>query len=343
MKHEHYSQKCLQTICQAAYVACFLLGSVLPAAAQDHAHDHGSMTAEQFAELREKVPLYREMTDEEIVQNMAGMGPGIHDYISDSTVSGGVGILTLGHGFGPEGNDLFRSAHMPTAAKHPTAMALGMAMMSSAHIQTAVDDLTSAGAETILVVPVTTLKTGKLIRQWQYIFGELDEAPWMSVPLVKSDARIVFGPTPSDDPVISEIVLGFARELSEDPANEAVALIAHGATDADANAQELVILEKHVAVIRDGGAFSAVRGFTLQDDAPAAIRNANIAGIRAWVQAAIDRDERVIVVTTLPSRGIVHTKIREDLEGLDFVMSVQGIVEHPLFAEWIESVIASAD
>ena len=179
-----------------------------PTVAQEHAHHHHNMTAEQLAELREKVPLYREMTDEQIAENMMGMGPAVEEYLSEPVLSGKVGILTLGHGFGPEGDAIFRTAHNEIATKHPTAMALGMAMMSSSHIQVAVDKLTSAGAETILVVPVTTLKSGKLIGQWRYIFGEQAEAPWMSVPLVETDARVVFGPTPSDDPVISRLLLG---------------------------------------------------------------------------------------------------------------------------------------
>lgn len=313
-----------------------------PVVAQEHAHHHHDMTAAQFAELREKVPMYRELTDEQIVENMMEMGPAVTEYISEPALSGKVGVLALGHGYGPEGDAIFRAAHEPTATKHPTAIALGMAMMSSAHIQEAVDKLTSAGADTILVVPVTTLKSGKLIGQWRYIFGEQAEAPWMSVPLVRTDARIVFGPPPSDDPVISRILLGYAKELSENSGNEAIALIAHGATNADANAEELQILEKHAGFIREAGEFSAVRGFTLQDDAPTAIRNANVARIRGWVQAAIDRDERVIVVTTLPSRGSVHEKIHEDLDGLEYVMNYQSLVEHPLFADWIESVIASS-
>lgn len=314
----------------------------LPAAEQDHSHHHHNMTDEQFAELREKVPLYREMTNEQIIENMQGMGPGLDIYVSGAEIVDNVGVLALGHGFGPEGNELFRSAYVSTAARHPTSLALGMAMMSSDFIQTAVDDLTAAGAETILVIPVTTLKSGKLYGQWNYIFGRQDEAPWMSVPRVRSDARIVFGPTPSDGPIISAILLDYAKQRSRDPANEAVALISHGATNPDANAEELADLEQHADVIRNGSKFAEVQGFTLQDDAPSAIRGANIAQMREWIQSETDQARRVIVLTTLPVRTSVQQKIRQDLDGLDYDMNEKGIIEHPLFSEWIESVIASA-
>jgi hypothetical protein len=334
----------IHTVVSLAVLTVFLgPGVMMPVFAQDDAHAHHHMTDEQFAELREKVPLYREFTDEQIMENMARMGPGLEFYLSDEMVSGNVGVLALGHGYGPDGNEMFKKAYLPTAAKYPTAVAFGMAMMSSTHIQTAVDSLTVAGADTVLVMPVTTLKSGGLIGQWSYIFGLQDEAPWMSVPRVQSDARIVFGPTPTTDPLISAILLEYAKELSRDPASEVIALIAHGPDNAEANAKELAILEQHAAVIREGGTFAEVRGFTLQDDAPAATRQANIDRIRKWVQTAVDENQRVIVLTTLPVKGGVQKKIRRDLEGLEYSLSERGVVEHPLFSKWVDSVIASAE
>lgn len=338
-----FSSKIQPVVCLGVLVAGLGLGGMTPAAAQDDPHAHHRMTDEQFAELREKVPLYREFTDQQIMDNMANMGPGLHVYLSDAAMAGNIGVLALGHGYGPSGNEMFKRAYVPTADKYPTAVAFGMAMMSSEHIQTAVDELTAAGAETVVVMPVTTLKSGGLIGQWRYIFGLQDDAPWMSVARVQSNARIVFGPTPTTDPLISAILVDHANELSRDPANEVIALIAHGPEGAEENALELAILEQHAAVIREGGAFAEVRGFTLQDDAPSAVRQANINRIREWVQTAVDRDQRVIVLTTLPVKGGVQKKIRRDLKGLDYDLSEKGVVENALFSEWIDAVIASAE
>ncbi len=41
-------------------------------------------------------------------------------------------------------------------------------------------------------------------------------------------------------------------------------------------------------------------------------------------------------------KGSVHKKIRRDLDGLDYELGEKGIVEHPMFSDWIDSVIASA-
>lgn len=320
-------------------IACLYLSITLPIMAQDHTHHQ--MTDKQFAELRQKVPLYREFTNEQIVENMSRMGPNFHVYLSEAELSGKIGVLALGHGYKPSGNEAFKKAYESTAQQYPTVVGFGMAMMSSDHIQAAVDELTSAGADTVLVIPVTTLKAGGLIGQWRYIFDLQEDAPWMSVDRVRSDARIVFGPTPTTDPLISSILLDYAVELSRDPTSEVVALVAHGPDNTEANALELEILEQHAAVIRNGAPFVEVRGFTLQDDAPSVIRQANIKRIRGWVQMALDRDQRVIVLTTLPVKGGVHKNIQRDLEGLDYDLSDQGIVESPRFSEWIDTVIAS--
>ena len=326
-----------------AVVAAFCFAAMAPATAQDSSHAHHQMTDEQFAELREKVPLYREFTDEQIMENMGRMGSNFHVYLSDTEMSGTIGVLALGHGYKPSGNEAFKKAFAPTADKYPTAVGFGMAMMSSDHIQAAVDELTAAGADTVLVMPVTTLKSGGLIGQWRYIFDLQDDAPWMSVARVQTEARIVLGPTPTTDPLISAILLDYATELSRDPAREVVALIAHGPDEVDANALELAILEQHAEVIRAGRAFADVRGFTLQDDAPSAVREANINRIRQWVQTAVDKGQRVIVLTTLPVKGSVQQKIRRDLEGLDYDLSEKGVVENARFSEWVDAVIATAE
>jgi hypothetical protein len=153
---------------------------------------------------------------------------------------------------------------------------------------------------------------------------------------------VVLGPTPTTDPLISRILLEQALEFSRSPAEEVVALVAHGPDNAEANALELEILEQHAAVIRDGADFAEVRGFTLQDDAPTATREANVDRVRGWVSVAVEGGRRVIVLTTLPVKGSVHKKIRRDLDGLEYTLVDKGVIEHPLFSDWIEQVIAAS-
>jgi len=307
-----------------------------------HQHQH-HITPDQYAELREKVPLYREFSDAQIDDSMTRMGPNFRQYLSAENVSGKIGVLALGHGFRDDGNKKFADAYAPIAERYPTAIALGMAMMTSAHIQTAVDELTAAGAEKIVVMPVTTLRDGGLTGQWNYIFDAEENAPWMSVPRVKTTAQVIITETPSTDPEISAILLSNAQSLSQNPSKEVIALVSHGPDNEPKNKLELAILSDHARYIQTQGRFADAQGFTLQDDAPTAVRAANIEHLRTWVQAASQKGQKVIILTTLLFEGSVHEKIRRDLDGLDYVLIRDGVLDNPLFGEWIAAEITATD
>ena len=53
------------------------------------------MTDEQLAALREKIALYRALTDTEARLNMALMGPNYEWYVSDTKMQGDVGVIVL--------------------------------------------------------------------------------------------------------------------------------------------------------------------------------------------------------------------------------------------------------
>jgi len=166
-----------------------------------------------------------------------------------------------------------------------------------------------------------------------------EEAPWLSVDRVKTSAEVKFTPMPTTHPKMSAILIEYAKEVSQDPANEVVALISHGPVDPDDNAIELGILKEHADRIRDGSNFAEVRAFTLQDDAPSAVRSSNVDTLRGWVEAALADGKRVIVLTNLLVKGSVHGKIKRDLDGLEYTFNEKGLMLHPLFGSWVEEVI----
>jgi hypothetical protein len=161
------------------------------------------------------------------------------------------------------------------------------------------------------------------------------------VDRIETDAEVVFGKAPTTDPLISLILLEFALERSRDPEKEAVVLVSHGPVSAEDNLKELQALELHASRIRAGRDFAAVAGFTLQDDAPTAVRSANIDTLRGYVEASLVDGKRVIVLTTLPVKGSVQKKIMRDLDGLDYDFNQKGVMEHPLFRDWVEAQVAS--
>jgi sirohydrochlorin ferrochelatase len=346
--------------CLAACAAAGALALALPAIAadehegMDHArmdhsqHDMGrdelgrsgygmkhQMDPALVKELREKVALYKDYTDAEIALSMDMMGMEYAWYISPPSVKGEQGVLILMHGFREQGDKVFRDKVQPLGDIFPTSMGVGMAMMMSSHIQTALDDLAAAGVKEVAVVPVTSSATNELYRQWLYIFGKQEKPEFASVPRVKTDALIRIVPPPGDDPLIAEALLDHANELSTDPKNEVVVIAGHGPSADVDNVEEMRVLAGLAKIIQEDGGFAAVYGQTLQDDAPREIREANVEKLRAIVEKATKEGRKVLVVTNLIGARSIQAKLRDDLKGLDFKFNSKGIAQHPNFMKWM--------
>ncbi len=297
------------------------------------------MTPEISEELRQKIPLFEKYSDAEIGMSMYMMGPNYAWYLSDNSVKGDQGVLLLLHGF-RDGDPLFKKEVEGFSNLFPTAMAPGMSMMMSTHIQLAIDDLEAAGAEIIVVVPIISTSHNTMMRQWEYIFGLRDEAPYGSVDRVDTNAKILFAQPPGDNPIVAEILIDYAIEVSTDPSKETVIIAAHGPSFAHENEFVLAELENLAKIMREDSDFADVHGLTLQDDATPEIRNANVAKLRKMVEDATAAGNEVIVVTNLIGTRTIQSKIRKDLKGLDYKLNKKGIAEHPNFIiEWMGQAV----
>jgi sirohydrochlorin cobaltochelatase len=329
-----------------ALLPALLLGLLLApgarAADAGPAEDHGDhvMTAEQAAELRRNVRRYATFTDQQIRDRMKFMPPDFQVYLSDPGLRGDVGVLLLAHGMGKEGNQVVQDAVKPVAAQWPLAVAFGMSMHHSAHLQAAVDRLTAAGAKTIVAVPTVVISDANTMsRQWEYLLGFRKEPAYASAPLVRTPARVLMAPAFDRHPLITGILADFAREISRNPAEEVVVLIGHGPERDEDNPADLAVLQHHGRLIREQGGFADVAAFNLQDDAPAPVRAANVARLREYVENRIEAGYQVLVVGMLMSTAGLQPKIRKDLEGLEFRFNEHGISAHPRFAEWVRSSV----
>jgi hypothetical protein len=317
------------------------LGAPHATAQEDHSqhqtHQH-QMTPEQFAELREKIEIYRGFTDEQIVDSMSRMR-NLGGMISDAGVVGDVGILALAHGYNEEGNKQWLEKFNTVSHEYPTGYGLGMAMMSADHIQTAIDGLEAAGAKRILVLRTETGDTNSLNYQWQYIFGRRDEASYLSVPRVTSNAEIIWGPSPTAHPIMGEIMLEHAQQLSTNPANELVIIMGHGPMTPKENEMDLAIMEKHARAIQEGGGFKEVKRWNVQDDLPPDQRAVNVDKVRGWIKGAQNQGMNVIVVTNVLTQSGVMDRLKNDVAGTGAKFSDRGLMQNPLFSDWIQAAV----
>jgi hypothetical protein len=331
---------CRRHLWAAPLVAALAVGMVRAEEIDHSQHAGHHMSADQLATLRAKLPLYQSYTDDQINENMTRMTDS-EAYLSPAGVRNDVGVLALGHGYGAKGNEQFKAGFAEVAKIHPTAVGLGMSMMGSAHIRTALESLEAAGARTIIVLPTEVGERSNLTRQWKYIFGQDDRSAYLDVPRVTPKARILFAPTPTASPIVTAILIDNLRTVSKDPAREFGVVVAHGPTDEQENQEELAQLAVHARGIRKALGLSEVIAVTLQDDAPTAVRQANVDRLRERMKAASASGKRVIVTPLLiTGRGYISMKIAKDLEGLDYQMADIGMAESPRFPQWVKETLA---
>lgn len=328
-----------------------LLGAALAVAASAAAQQYEvrppsgmahEMPKQDLDTLRAKVPGYRNQSDAEINASMGRMPPDWAWYGSPETVKDDIGVLVVAHGSGTVGDRVLQEGVTPLAQKHPTAIGFGMAMMSSHHIQEALDKLTAAGAKTIVVVPAVVTEQSSVYRQWAYLFGRRDDSAYLDVPRVKTTAKLVFAPAMDEHPLVTDILYDHAKAISADPANEVVILLGHGPTFDHENEIELRHIATHAQRIKQRGGFFDAKGLTLQDDAPAATREANVAQLRRWIETARRQGKDALIVAAVHQAKGIQQKIYSDLDGLTFRYNEKGMSNHPAFVEWVKDAVKTA-
>ncbi len=296
------------------------------------------MSEEMLAELREK-PVFSGYTDEQLVKVMGLMGPNYTWPVSNPDMSAKKGALILVHGFGGHGDAVLRSQLGPTAERQPTTLAIGMSMMTSDHIQMGIRNLQESGARKIVVVPVVSTRHNTLMRQWDFIFGRSDTPEYGRVPRVTSSAKLKIVEPLDDHPLVGEILVDYANEISTDPGREEVIIVGHGPVDPEDNKSQLQLMENLADYLRADNRFAAVHVASLQDDAPNNVRMARIRELREQVIAANQNGRDVLIVTNLLGTRIVQSGLRRALQGLNYRFNSKGLIEHENFIKWINASI----
>jgi len=300
------------------------------------------MDAAMMQELRERVERFKGLDDQSIMRTMDFMGPNYTWYLSNQSLRGDIGVLILTHGFSEHGDRLMGKRLRAIADDRPTALAAGMSMMTSDHVQLALNNLAAAGAKDIIVVPAISTRFNSMMRQWNYIFDVAQEPQYASVPRVVPPTRLHIVSPLEDHELVGEILLQYAAEISTEPRREEVIIVAHGPVGADDNQTQLAMLGRLADYIDERTGYAGVSAFTLQDDAALAVRAANVRALRDKVRAANEAGHEVLVVTNLLGTRTVQGGLRRDLKGLNYKFNSKGLIQHPNFMRWIEWSVATA-
>ena len=272
------------------------------------------------------------------------------------TQSREIGIVLLAHGGSARWNETVSDLRAHVDERVPTEVAFGMA--TRATIQAAVDRLVERGVREIVGVPLFISSHSSVIESTQYLLGARAEAPTdlalfarMShgaeaeahaghaaedgTRQVRSTVPIRMVGALDDHPLVAEILVSRAKAISRDPVHEAVVLVAHGPVpDAD-NALWLADMGRLASGVASAVPFTRVDAVTVRDDAPAPVRAAAAAALRATVTRASSGGMQVLIVPLLLSYGGIEAGIRQRLDGLNYVMAAQGIMPDERMVQWV--------
>jgi sirohydrochlorin ferrochelatase len=270
------------------------------------------------------------------------------------------GIVLLAHGGSPEWNARVVELAAQVDKSKPTEVAFGMA--TRANIQGAVDRLLARGVTEIVAVPLFVSSWSSVITSTEYLLGIRAEAPAALAAFakmnhgssashasnahdthqgadgttpVKSRVPIRMTPALNNHPIAADILASRARSISEDPAREAVVIVAHGPNSDEANRRWLVDMASIADRLRTTERFSSIEYLTLRDDAPAPIRDTASAELRETVLRHSREGRRVLVVPLLISFGGIDKGLRARLQGLPYAMPAAALMPDDRLATWV--------
>ena len=197
------------------------------------------------------------------------------------------GVLILAHGGSAKWNNAVRQTVGAARLAHPTQIAFGMGMHGGEveALQRAVDALSADGVRRIVAVPLLVSSHSEVMRQYEYLLGAREHGPW------EHHAKPIHAAVPiditrplNDDPAVAEVLLDRAREVSRQPGQETVVLVAHGPNEEQDNARWLQSMQRVAGEVQGAGGFHAVIPVTMRDDAEPSIQEAATHHMRALVE-----------------------------------------------------------
>ena len=267
------------------------------------------------------------------------------------------GILLLAHGGRDEWNRHVLELAAQVESERPIEVAFGMA--SKRTIQDAVDRLAERNVTKIVAVPLFVSSHSSVMHATEYLLGNRDDAPPEMELLGRMAARREAAGGTDGDPdfewttpvattvpitvataldsheLVADILMSRALDISDQPDEEVVVLVAHGPSSDEYNAvwlENMSVLAERMGRHAD---FSRIEYLTVRDDAPDAVQDQATAELRAVVETAVREGKSVLVVPLLLSYGGIEVGIRERLEGLQYRMAHRALLPDDRLSEWV--------
>ena len=253
-----------------------------------------------------------------------------------------IGVVIMPHGSTQPWNDAVETTIQPLLAKYPVEMAYGMG--DPYIIQDAVSRLEQRGIRHIVFVRMYALDT-HMKPLTDYILGLNDHSPTGphggghgagggAPPQVRTAARFSTFGGYEQNPEIALVLHKRIAELSKDPSNESVLLLAHGEGTDEGNDRWLSVMNANIARLRQDphcAKLKAIKALTVREDWPKE-REKAVAAARAAIKEAGQHGRVLVIANRLYGSGPYRTM----LQGLTYEMNDKGLVD-PVLTQWLEA------
>jgi sirohydrochlorin ferrochelatase len=258
-----------------------------------------------------------------------------------------IGVVIMPHGATQPWNDAVERAIAPLHSRYRIEMAYGMG--DPTVMQQAVERLERQGIRRIVFVRMYAL-AHHLKDRIEYILGLSDSLEpdgrtaahdrGLPPPVqIRSAALFTTFGGYEEDPGIVEALHARIQEISRDPSQETVILIAHGDKRDEDNAHWLSVMRANIERLRRDphcAKLKAILAATVREDWPD-IREHAVADVRRLIEAYAKTGRVLVIADRLYGAG----PYRKLFDGLDYVLNDKGLV-HPALTHWLEAGINQA-
>lgn len=251
-----------------------------------------------------------------------------------------IGVVIMPHGATKPYNDAIEKTIQPLKKKYQVEMAYGMG--DSISLQNAVSNLEGKGIKRIVFVRMYP-SSDQFKEKTDYILGLDNRVPEQWDGLIPSQVRTsaiinTFGGY-EEDSLIAGIFLDRIKEVSKNPTEETIILLAHGGKNEQAEKLRNEKMDSHISWIQkqSNPPFKKIIGMTLREDWPDKRAKA-LKEIKKVVKEGNSSGKVIIISNRLYGSGPYN----HFLKGLEFEMNSKGLAPHPNLTKWIEKGIEIA-
>ncbi len=261
-----------------------------------------------------------------------------NQYLTDISPSE-IGVVLMPHGSSQPYNDAIEKLVKPLTGRYQIEMADGMG--DAAIIQQAVSRLEQRGVKRIVFGRIFGLintfkpKTDYILGLSDEYLKDLDEDRTPPAQIRSGAMFSTFGGY-EEDAVTAQILHERIMEISQNPSEETVVLLAHGTGSDESNERWLSAINANIETLRQDphcAKLKAIKAMTVREDWPK-LRKKAVKEVREFIKESNKTGKVLVISNRLYGPG-PYPKM---LAGLDFEINGKGFLS-PAMAHWLDQSI----